>query len=223
MMAFFMRSYKKTNFFNLLPCIFKKCHAAAFAALLGVIMTFGAVSSTLAADGNKSAVNYNLIDIFSAELVPVDDDYVLNAEAEIAFGVALEQAAMKGFDLHFIIAFELYRQRDYWFNEDIASVEQRVTLRYHALSRQYLVIRDEGKKTSQQKAFSSLIEAEEELAFISDLPVFSVNSVEKDVVYKAKLSMRLDRTKLPKAFQVNAINVNDGKMSSQEFEWEPNF
>ena len=219
MMASFMRSYKKNKLTKFLNAM---CHHTSL-AVLSFLLSFGAVGSTFAADNNKSAVNYNLIDIFSAELVPVNDAYVLNAEAEIAFGVALEQAAMKGFDLHFIIAFDLYRPRDYWFNEDIASVEQRVILRYHPLSRQYLVIRDEGKKYSQQKAFSSLIEAEEELAFISDLPVFPKNSVESDVVYKAKLSMRLDRTKLPKAFQVNAINANDGKMSSQEFEWEPNF
>lgn len=218
-MVSFMRFYKKIN---LAKWVSLTKHFVTL-ALLGSLLNLAAINSTFAADANKNAVNYNLIDIFAAELVPVEDAYVLNAEADIAFGVALEQAAMKGFDLHFIIAFELQRPRDYWFSEDIASVEQRVTLRYHALSRQYLVIRDEGKKYSQQKSFSSLIEAEEELAFISDLPVFPKNSVEKDVVYNATLSMRLDRTKLPKAFQVNAINANDGKMTSQTFTWQPVF
>lgn len=171
----------------------------------------------------KQAVSYNLIDFFAAELVPTVDGYLLNAESDIAFGVALEQAVQKGFDLHFIIEFQLLAPRKYWFDEVVASVNQQVTLRYHALSRQYLVIREDSNKKNHQKSFATLAEAEEELAFVSDFKVLQNVALESDTQYKAILLMRLDKSKLPKAFQVDAINSNDWKMTSQRFEWQPQF
>lgn len=182
------------------------------------------VSHVFAEDVSKKApVSYNLIDIFSAELVPAVDGYLLNAESDIAFGVALEQAVQKGFDLHFIIEFQLLAPRKYWFDEVVASVNQHVTLRYHALSRQYLVIREDANKKNQQKSFATLAEAEEELAFVSDFKVLQDVVLDGDTQYKAILLMRLDKTRLPKAFQVDAINSNDWKMISQQFAWTPSF
>jgi hypothetical protein len=182
------------------------------------------VGSVFAEDSSKKqAVSYNLIDFFSAELLPTADGYLLNAESDIAFGVALEQAVQKGFDLHFILEFQLLAPRKYWFDEVIASVNQHVTLRYHALSRQYLVIREDANKKNQQKSFATLAEAEEELAFVSDFKVLQNTTLKSDTQYKAILLMRLDKSRLPKAFQVDAINSNDWKMTSQRFEWQPQF
>jgi hypothetical protein len=171
----------------------------------------------------KPAVSYNLIDFFSAQLTPSNDGYLLNAEADIAFGVALEQVVQKGFDLHFIIEFQLLSPRKYWIDEVVTSVSQHVTLRYHALSRQYLVIREDANKKSQQKSFATLTEAEEELAFVSDFKVLRNVALDNTAVYKGILLMRLDKSKLPKTFQVDAINSNDWKMISQRFEWQPRF
>jgi hypothetical protein len=182
------------------------------------------VGSVFAEDSSKKqAVSYNLIDFFSAELLPTADGYLLNAGSDIAFGVALEQAVQKGFDLHFILEFQLLAPRKYWFDEVIASVNQHVTLRYHALSRQYLVIREDANKKNQQKSFATLAEAEEELAFVSDFKVLQNTTLKSDTQYKAILLMRLDKSRLPKAFQVDAINSNDWKMTSQRFEWQPQF
>lgn len=185
---------------------------------------FLTVSHVFAEDASKKQpVSYNLIDFFSAELLPTVDGYLLNAESDIAFGVALEQAVQKGFDLHFIIEFQLLAPRKYWFDEVVASVNQHVTLRYHALSRQYLVIREDANKKNQQKSFATLAEAEEELAFVSDFKVLQNIVLESETQYKAIVLMRLDKSRLPKAFQVDAINSNDWKMTSQRFEWQPQF
>ena len=179
---------------------------------------------TFAADNSEklSTVNYNLIDIFNAELSATDDGYVLNAESDIAFGVALEQAVMKGFDLQFLIEFQLVSPREYWFDDEIATVSQRVTLRYHALSRQFLVIREGADKSAQQKNYPTLIEAQEDIGSIKDFKVLNKDDIERDKTYQATLLMRLDRNKLPKALQVDAISSNDWKMVSQHYTWQPN-
>ena len=103
------------------------------------------------------------------------------------------------------------------FDDEISTVTRRIALSYHALSRQYLLTRGD-----QQRTFASLDDAMDALSDISDLKVFQRTDVEKGVLYKATLLMRLDQTKLPKALQVDAIGSDDWKMTSQHFEWTPN-
>ena len=216
MMAFFMPCFKKTN------AILKYVRRNYMQVLLSLCLVFS--SYTYAADSGEklSIVNYNLIDIISAQLSPLDDGYALNAESDVAFGVALEQAVLKGFDLNFLIEFQLVSPREYWFDDEIATVSRRIVLRYHALSRQFLVIRENADKVVQQKSYASLSEAQEDIASIKDLKVLDKNDVERDKTYKATLLIRLDRNKLPKAFQVDAISSNDWKMISQHYTWQPN-
>ena len=152
----------------------------------------------------------------SAELKTQDDAYVLNADVDIKFSSAIEDAISKGFTLNFIIEFQLATPRKYWFDDEIATVTQRVSLSYHALSRQYLLVRGE-----QQKTFVRLDEAIDDLSSISDLKVFSKSQVEKGEPYNAGFLMRLDTKKLPKTLQGDGLVSEEWTMTTQRFEWQP--
>ena len=152
----------------------------------------------------------------SAELKTQDDAYVLNADVDIKFSSAIEDAISKGFTLNFIIEFQLATPRKYWFDDEIATVTQRVSLGYHALSRQYLLVRGE-----QQKTFVRLDEAIDDLSSISDLKVFSKSQVEKGEPYNAGFLMRLDTKKLPKTLQGDGLVSEEWTMTTQRFEWQP--
>jgi hypothetical protein len=154
--------------------------------------------------------------IRSASLVALDDAYALNADVDVKFSEKMEEAISKGFELNFLIEFQLAKPRKYWFDDEIVTVTHHVTLTYHALSRQFLVIRGD-----QQKAFVRLDEATDDLSDISELKVFQKSEVEKGEQYKAAVLMRLDPRKLPKVLQGDAISSDDWKMSSQRFEWVP--
>lgn len=159
----------------------------------------------------------NSITVKSADLIPVEDNYILDADVEIKFNDDIVEALLKGFELNFLIEFQLVSPRKYWFDDEIVTVTNRVALSYHALSRQYLVIRGD-----QQKTFATLDDAIVELANIHDIKVFAKSDVEKGTVYKAALLMRLDHKKLPKALQVDALSSDEWKMLSQRYEWTPN-
>lgn len=152
----------------------------------------------------------------SAELKTQDDAYVLNADVDIKFSSAIEDAISKGYTLNFIIEFQLATPRKYWFDDEIATVTQRVSLSYHALSRQYLLVRGE-----QQKTFVRLDEAIDDLSSISDLKVFSKSQVEKGEPYMAGFLMRLDTKKLPKTLQGDGLVSEEWTMTTQRFEWQP--
>lgn len=157
------------------------------------------------------------LNIKSAEIEVVEDAYTLNADVDIKFSNAIEEAISKGFELNFLIEFQLAKPRKYWFDDEVVTVTHEVSLSYHALSRQFLVIRGD-----QQKTFVRLDEALDDLSYISGLKVFKKSEVEKGELYKAVLLMRLNSKKLPKTLQSESIvGSDDWQMSSQHFEWVP--
>lgn len=176
---------------------------------------FFALSLLLFVDIAQAASNS--LHIRSANLITFEDDVLLNADAEINFSSEMEKAILKGFTFNFLVEFQLVLPRQYWFNDEVATTTQQISLSYHALSRQYIVMRNE-----QQRTFASLDGAIEDLSVIQDLKVFQKSDVEKGEPYQAVLLMRLDHKKLPKALQVDGYASKDWKMSSQRFEWSPN-
>ncbi|HOY71047.1 MAG TPA: DUF4390 domain-containing protein [Methylotenera sp.] len=159
------------------------------------------------------AGNTNL-HINTAELVAVGDMYELNADVDMKFSPKVEDAISKGFVLKFILEFQLSKPRKYWFDDEVVTVSHEVALNYHALSRQFIVTRGE-----QQKTFVRLDEALDDLSYISGLNVFKKSEIENEEHLKAALLMRLDTKKLPQALQAD----DEWHMSSQRFEWTPNF
>ena len=191
-MVFFTRFYKKTSFLRVLTLFL-------FTATVTATLAFAAASS---------------IQIKSAELQLQDEHYSLSADVMIDFDDEIEEAINKGVPLDFLIEFQIVTPRKYWFDDEIITASQHITLSYHALTKQYLVNRGD-----HQKSFETLSEAKQELAELSDWEVAEKSLLEKNEVYKAALLIRLDQTKLPKAIQVDAIASEKWNLSSRKFEW----
>ncbi len=199
MMGSFMHFYKKT-----------KQHALLIACLVLVQMYF--VVQIWA--GTSS------ISIKTAELVPVGDAYVLNADFEIDFNAQMEEAINKGVPLNFLIEFQVVSPRKYWFDDEIVTDTIPVSLSYHALTRQYLVNITINKQ-SHQRSFETINEAVVELSHLRDWKVMDKALLEKNGVYNAALLMRLDQKKLPTALQVDALSSEAWDLSSEKFQWSP--
>lgn len=166
---------------------------------------------------NLALAASNSLTIRSANLITFENDVLLNADAEINFSPEMEKAILKGFTLNFLVEFQLVSPRKYWFDDEIVTTVQQISLSYHALTRQYIVLRNE-----QQRNYASLDEAIEDLSIIQDLKVFEKTDIEKGETYKAILLMRLDHKKLPKTSEVEGAASSVWKMTSQRFEWTPN-
>ena len=154
------------------------------------------------------------INIKSAELESQDDYYVLDADVELSFDKEVEEAINKGVPLNFLIEFQIVSPRKYWFDDEMVTTSQNVSLSYHALSRQYLVNRG-----AHQQSYDSLNEAMQEMVTLDEWKVVEKSVLEKPATYKAALLIRLDQTKLPKAIQVDTIASEKWNISSQKFEW----
>lgn len=156
----------------------------------------------------------NSIAIKNAELTDMDTAYALDADFDIHFDETLAEAINKGVPLVFIIEFQIVKPRQYWFDDEIITVTKHTNLNYHALTRQYLVSDD-----SHQKSFETLSEARQQLMLLRDWRVAAKNLLDKEERYEAALLMRLDKTKLPKAIQVDALSSADWNLASPIFRW----
>ncbi len=158
------------------------------------------------------------ITVKNAELIAAEDKFHLNMELDFQFNAALEDALNKGIPLTFLYEFQLSQPRKYWFDEEVVTHTQRVTISYHALSRQFLI-----NRRQHQQSYANLTQAKEALSKIKDWPVFDRSLLKKGESYQAAIRVRLDQSRLPKALQAEAASSEDWTMASERMRWIPSF
>lgn len=158
------------------------------------------------------------ISVISAELQPTDEGYVLDAAFDINFSPTLEDALNRGVVMTFLLEFELTRPRWYWLDKKIAQIENSWKLSYNALTRQYRL-----SVGSLYQNFDRLEDAKRVLSRVRNLTVADKSALKMGTTYDAAVRLRLDVTKLPKPFQINALASREWNLSSewQNFHFTP--
>ena len=153
----------------------------------------------------------------SVELIPQGGDYYLNATFDIGLTPTAEEALNRGVALHFVVEFAVIYPRWYtlyFWNKRLVDLQQTYRLSYNALTRQYRLSYGVLHQT-----FDTLENALSVLGGLSDQPVFEAALLDEDRVYEAQLRMRLDTSKLPKPFQIDALGSDEWEVSSSWFRW----
>lgn len=150
-----------------------------------------------------------------ARLVPSDEGYVLSADFAIDLGPRLEEAVNRGVILNFDLEFTLSRHRWYWIDEHVARYMVEYRLSYSALTRQYRIT-----VGSLHQGFESLAEALQFMGRVAARPVVGRGVVKSGVVYDAALRLALDKSQLPKPFQVDAIANPDWQVDAKVLRWQ---
>ena len=174
------------------------------------LMVLGIFSTTVSAEGIK---------IKSFELEKADNDWLLNATFQIELSPGLEEAVQKGVVLYFQTEFDLMRSRWYWFDEKSVLVQRQTRLSYQPLTQQYRIA-SEGF-TFSAKTMSEALQA---VGSIGGWRVIDGTQLDSSKSYTASMRMSLDLSKLPKPFQVNALNNREWNVSSDwyRFPFSPN-
>jgi hypothetical protein len=143
------------------------------------------------------------------ELERVEADWFLNAAFQIELSPGLEDAIQKGVVLHFQTEFELTRSRWYWFDERPVLAVRQTRLSYQPLTKQFRITSGGLTFTAQ-----TIAEALQVVGSIGGWRVIEGASLDASRTYSAALRMSLDLGKLPKPFQVNALNNKTWNVSS---------
>ena len=142
--------------------------------------------------------------INSAELVLIDKVYQLNARMEFDFSKEVLQAIENGVPLVIVTEIEFLEPRNYMWDKELASLEQRYQLQYHALSEQYIV---RNLNSGAQFTFFSLTAALQKIGIINHLPLIDEQLLQgKDEEhFYARVRTHLGFDNLPVPLKLNAL------------------
>ncbi|OEU46254.1 MAG: hypothetical protein BA861_09325 [Desulfobacterales bacterium S3730MH5] len=123
------------------------------------------------------------------------DDLVLYFRIQDCFTKKLEEAILNGVPTTFTFLASLYRVRDFWKDENLASLEVHHTVKYDNLKNEFVITRSEhGDKPV---IVNTLSEVKKIMAEIKDLKIAKLESLERNQLYQVRIKAELSKITLP--------------------------
>ena len=182
-------------------------------ALLHLLTTWLLTALLLLAAFAPSAAHAEGVEITRASLESSEDGYKLSLGFSFELTRGLEDAVTRGIPLYFTTDVQLTRPRWYWFDEKAISTAQTIRISYNVLTHQYHA--SIGGRL--QQSFGSLDDALSLVRRPSRWIVAEKGALKPGETYNVAVRMGLDVARLPKPFQVHAMNSSDWRFSS---DWE---
>lgn len=157
-------------------------------------------------------------DIRSAYIERAEGVYQLNATLDFDIGEGARAAVRDGapFTLHLEIV--VRRERSYWLDEVVATLDQSYELVYHALSDRYLV---RNQNSGEQVSYATLDAALDALRVISNLPILDQALVRPQRRHELSLRASLDIRTMPDTLRFILFWSDDWRQRSEWYTWSP--
>lgn len=172
--------------------------------LLLTTLTLASAFAPLPAQANDG------IEITRANLETTEEGYKLAASFSFELNQGLMDAITRGVPLYFTTEVQLTRPRWYWFDEKTVTASQTIRITHNVLTHQYYAAVTGGLQLS----FRSLDDALSLVRQPNRWVVAEKDELKPGEVYNVAMRMGLDVTRLPKPFQVHALNSSDWRFSS---------
>src|SRR5690606_20726467 len=156
-------------------------------------------------------------DIRSAYVEPADGVYELNATINFDLPDGARAVIREGVPLTLHLEIVVRRQRNYWFDQTVATLEQSYELVYHALSERYLV---RNLNSGEQTSYATLDMALDGLRVISRLPILDQALVEPGR-HEISIRARIDVRTMPDALRFVLFWTDDWRQRSEWYTWSP--
>lgn len=138
------------------------------------------------------------------EILVEPEGWLLDADVRFSVNAKLEDLLEQGVPLHFVTEVEVFRPRWYWKDELITRNSQSVRLTYQAITRQYRVAR--GPLAIN---YRSLGEALRDIGLIRGWRFADGRTLALKTTYDVYVRFRLDKSQLPKPFQITMLTDSD--------------
>lgn len=154
--------------------------------------------------------------VLNANTELVDGVYRLNAVIDYDLTEPVRQALRNGIALVFDLRIEILRDRAWWWDGDVADLNQSFRLSYHALSEQFVV---ENLNTGLQLTFSDLDSALRHQGHVRRLPLIDAALLDANQNYTASLRAALALSELPLPMKVRAYTSSAWRLASTWYTW----
>ncbi len=156
-------------------------------------------------------------DIRSAYVEPADGVYELNATINFDLPEGARAVIREGVPLTLPLEIVVRRQRNYWVDRTVATLDQNYELVWHALSERYLV---RNLNSGEQAWYPTLDAALDGMRVISGLPILDQALIERG---RHEISIRasIDVHTMPDALRFVLFWADDWRQRSEWYTWSP--
>lgn len=142
--------------------------------------------------------------------------YLLDADIDYRFSEEALRALSNGVPLTIQLTIEIERVRNWWLNAEVATLEQRYSLQYHALSHQYLL---RNLNSGAFYSFPHYPAAVKALGSLRELPLLDSKLILGEEQYKVSMQAKLDIEALPSPLRPVAYITPAWRLKSDWYTW----
>jgi hypothetical protein len=149
-----------------------------------------------------------------------EDEVLVSAQVVFELPPAVEEALLKGIPMFFVTEATVLRERWYWYDRKLASVQRHMRLAYQPLTRRWRlnVSAGSGREVSVGLAlnpsFDTLEDALSAIKRVSRWKIADTADLESGLKYKVNFSFKLDLSQLPRPFQIGALGQSDWDLAA---------
>ena len=150
-----------------------------------------------------------------------DDGLYLSARMRFDLPAAAEDALYKGIPVHFVAEADVMRERWYWYDQEMASVQRHMRVAYQPLTRRWRLntssepIVSSGLGVTLAQHYDSLDEVMAAVQRISRWRVATAAQLDAGGRQTVRFRFRIDATQLPRAFQIGALGESDWALATE--------
>jgi hypothetical protein len=164
------------------------------------------------------AQNPPRFEVRSAYIEPADRVYELNATLIFDLPEGARAAIREGVPLTLHLEIVVKRQRSFWLDETVATLDQSYELAYRALSERYLV---RNMNSGEQASYATLDAALDALRVINRLPILDQALVSPSRRHEISVRANLDVRTMPDTLRFVLFWSDDWRQRSEWYTWSP--
>lgn len=145
-----------------------------------------------------------------------DDVFLLHADVQYPLSDDMRKALADGASLDFDLQAAVFRERRYWFDNDVVNLTLRRQLSFHSVSNRYIV-KEAGRE--EQRSFATVEAALEDLGKVEGWPILTRPQLPAEASYRVAVRASVRRGKLNDALRVILFWTDDWQRSSEWYEW----
>jgi len=157
-------------------------------------------------------------EVRSAYIEPAERVFELNATLNFDLPEGARAAIREGVPFQMHLEIVVKRQRTYWLDETVATLDQYYELAYRALSERYLV---RNLNSGEQASYATLDAALDAMRVISRLPILDQSLITSNRRHEISIRGNLDVRTMPDALRFVLFWSDDWRQRSEWYTWSP--
>lgn len=144
-----------------------------------------------------------------------EDGVYLSANMRLDIPAPVEDALRKGISLIFVAEAEIFRERWYWTDKQVAQASRSLRLSFQPLTRRWRLTpgpvdsNGQGVRVNLTQHFDTLAEAVSALENLARWRIADAADIDPGAAYQLSFRFRLDVGQLPRPFQIGIAGQKD--------------